>query len=387
MNFHSKMESDFTVSVGDALPASWPRAGETGPGRSSLIFQSREFVEAWRASFGRNGRFKPQFVTVERAGNPVMLLPLVIERRRGLKVLTFIDQGQADYNAPILFDVLGELTAEQMRGLWAQVLAHLPRVDVVRLDKLPGRVGARANPMVLLASGREAESSHGNRLDRSWEEVENALFSPKELKKKERALARQASVELLIADDPQTRSAVLDALIAQKQRRFEETFVPGFDANTDALAFLRAATEVFAGSGNLHLSALVVGGDIAAVQWGLMHGRTYYALVTGFAAGKWAGFSCSRLLTRRLLLWLHERGFTYFDQGFGDEPYKLQSADTDTPLHRLVAPVTVRGGIALATERLASRLRASRIWERLRPLKWVVLRALRRPRGVSGPGA
>lgn len=374
------------VTVHRDIPDVWPSAATPG-NEHCHIFQTREFVEAWMASFGLSPRLGAYFVVVRSAaGTPLMLLPLSLERRRGLSILSFIDQGQADYNAPILFEPAPEWTEGWVRSLWSQILALLPPVDVVVFEKMPATVGPLANPLYLLAEGPDTASSHGNQLQRPWAEVERHLNSPKELRKKERGLARIAAPEFVVADEPRQRAWLLERLIEQKQRRFEDTRVPGFGENPAALLFLQAATGIFAQSGNLMLSALMVGEEAAAIQWGLVQNKVFYALVTSFADGPLADFSCGRILNYRLIKWLHERDYAYFDQGFGDEAYKLLNTDTTTPLFRTETALTLAGSVSLATNGLRARIRSSELGSRLRPLKWLLLRSLRaKPVPLSAP--
>ena len=361
-----------TVAILREVPDSWPRAGEASGARLT-VFQSREFIEAWTGSFGATGAYEPYFVTIsEPGGRTIMLLPLVVERRHGIRVLSFMDQGQADYNAPILFEPGLDWTVATVEKLWRQILAALPPVDAVDFRKMPETVGGLRNPLRLLASGPEDAAAHGNVLSLPWAEVEKHLFGVKEVRRKERALARVADAQLVMAENLSQRSAFIDELVAQKQRRFVETKVPGFSEQPAALAFLRQATEIFAADNKLLLCALDVNGTIAAVQWGLIHDRTVYALVSSYRDGPLSQFSCGRLLDSRLIKVLHERGFAYFDQGYGDEAYKLRNTDTDVPLFRALLGLTRRGRVYLAAGRWRAGLRESRLGAQLRSAKWAL---------------
>lgn len=366
------------IEIRRELPASWPSA--SAPGEAiCYIFQTREFLEAWIASFGARRRYSQFYVEVQDdLGRLAMLLPLVIETRRGVRTLTFIDQGHADYNAPVVFPQAATDLAGSALQLWERIVSLLPAFDVVRLEKMPERILGVPNPLYGLAREANGQSCHGNDLTGALADIERVLRSPKELRSKQKALEKIAPVRFVIADDADTRGRVLEALIVQKQRRFEQTRVPGFAENPDALRFLRRATDAFAKSGNLFMCALMVGDEVAAVQWGLVQGRMLYALMTSFADGPWTKFSCGRILNYRLLQWLKAEGFTYFDQGFGDEIYKLQNSDTTVPLYRLVNGRTRLGLHYLRLQALGKRLQASPQWEALRQFKWVVLRGMRR---------
>jgi CelD/BcsL family acetyltransferase involved in cellulose biosynthesis len=367
----ASLDQSLTVTVVHTVPAAWPRAGDTAQAHCTA-FQSAEYLEAWLASFGATRRFNPCFVTVSAVGRPVLLLPLCIERRRGVRILSFIDQGQSDYNAPVLFDSTPDWSEVEVRAVWKHVLAALPPVDVVRLAKFPEMVGRRRNPLCLLTTWPEAASCHGNRLDQPWETVEAHLNSPREVRKKERALARVSPPRLLVAEGEEQRQLLLDQLIVQKQRRFVETKVPGFSEQPAALRFLKQATDRFAAAGHLLLVALMVGDNIAAIQWGVVHDKTFYALVTSYSDGPLAQYSCGRILNYRLIKLLHERGFAYFDQGYGDEAYKLRNADTTIALYCDEVALTARGRVFLFNDRIAKWARDSRLGTLVRSIRWTL---------------
>jgi CelD/BcsL family acetyltransferase involved in cellulose biosynthesis len=365
---------DFVILVHREMPAAWPALAGLGEA-SGYVFQAREFVVAWQASFGRQRRFTPLFVEVrDGQGTPLLLLALAIERRAGIRTLTFLDQGHADYNAPLLLPAGRPRLADFTLDFWRELLAALPPFDVARFDKMPEQLADLANPMFLLATGSNGASCHGTALARPWPEVEKTLQRPGKLRSKLKALGERGETRFLVAADAAERRRLLDRLIVQKQRRYEETHVPGFRENPDSLAFLREATEAFAASGALLLCGLLVGEEIVAVQWGLVQGPCYYALVTSFEGGDWQRFSCGRLLNYLLLRHLHEKGFAYCDQGVGDELYKLQNCDTTVPLARSVFARTSRGRLYLAQQQLMARLRGSAAGEQLRRLKWKLRR-------------
>jgi CelD/BcsL family acetyltransferase involved in cellulose biosynthesis len=357
------------LTILDAPGPEWPSAADLGPARCT-VFQTREFIEAWRSSFGTDTNLQPLFVRVEDGrGQLVALLPLCIRRHRAVRILSFLDQGQADYNAPVLFEAGSGDTLLFAPAFWRQLVAALPPFDVALFEKLPERVGDCPNPFLALGGAPAEASGHGNLLTRSWPEVEAVLPSPKELRSKLRGLEKLGKVELVIAQDGAMRRRLLDSLIAQKGRWFAEVGLPGFAGKPLSLAFLEGATENFAASGSLMLCGLLVGGEVTAVQWGLRQGTVFYGLLTSFEAGKWTKLSCGRVLNWLLLQRLHQDGFSYFDQGYGDEPYKLTSCDTTIPLITVEIGRTWRGRLSLQLRRLHHRLEEHPLWARLQRLR------------------
>jgi CelD/BcsL family acetyltransferase involved in cellulose biosynthesis len=308
----------------------------------------------------------------------VLRVPLTIQTKRGLKILSFADQSCADYNAPILYPTSIVWTAENATALWAAIEAAVPAVDKVLLEKMPAMVGDLVNPFFLLKAEANPESAHGSNLLRPWSEIEETQAQLKTLKRKARSLEKLGPVRFTIASDKASRDRIVTRLLEQKQRRFEDTFVPGFAETPASKRFFEIATEIFASTGDLHLAALEVGDEIIATSWTVSVGKTIYELMIGFESGEWAKHSGGRILNLKFLEWAKAQGYAYLDHGIGDEEWKTENCDTHVALGRLIAPRSAKGRRALAMDALKARVRSTALYEKLRPYKWVVKRALKR---------
>jgi CelD/BcsL family acetyltransferase involved in cellulose biosynthesis len=81
----------------------WPRSCDLG-NACAYVFQCADVVEAWIHSFGAARNTEALLVLIANwEGDPLMALPLGIETHSGLRVLSFLDAGVSDYNAPVLF--------------------------------------------------------------------------------------------------------------------------------------------------------------------------------------------------------------------------------------------------------------------------------------------
>lgn len=371
----------FAVRVHDdarALPAHWPRSGRTGEARCH-IFQTAEFLEVWAETFGRALKARTFFVEARDAdGALAMLVPFTIVRKPGARILSFVDGGAADYNAPILFETAWSWTPRNAAEAWSAIKTALPRFDVALFDKMPAEVGGILNPFHLLATADNPEACHATDLRKPWKEVEKGQVFYGKRMRRIASLQETTPVEMTIASDDASRGRILTALLEQKQRRFEETRVPGFDAQPEKRAFYERATDAMSKSGALHLSALSFGGDIVAAQWSLVHAGRYYALVGSFDGSVYGRYSPGKVLYMMLLKHLHERGVEIADLGVGDEAYKQDHCDMTIRLSVMTEAQTAAGRFYLARADAMRRLRDSRLWQKLRPLKWVVLRGLKR---------
>lgn len=378
--------STLRVRVADTLSAfpEWPRSGDGSA--NCHVFQCADILEVWLDTIGRARAVRPCFVRVsDAAGQTVMLLPLGIERIRGVRVLGFLDGTVVDYSQPVLFPPAAGLDAAAMARLWRDIRAALPGFDVAVLDKMPAEVGGQPNPLLHLGAARMPESGHAMSLPASSDALEKRIPAPKNHLRLLRQLNRETTVTHEVAATPEQASEFLEHMIENKRRKFEETRVPGFEV-PGKLAFYREATRRLLLEGPLHLSAIRVGTTVIASHWGLIKDDRFHFLMPAYSDGSWRKYAPGRMLNDSLIRWSQANGFAWGDFGIGDEAYKDEYCDVVIPLHVATIPVTLRGRLYVLASATLTRLRASRLWQRLRPYKWVMLRAVGRikPTGAGG---
>ena len=377
------MENTFLIEVRGSpgeLSPDWP-SGVPGQRGDAFLhaFQTRTFLGVWLESFGRTGRQSFHFVEVrDRAGRPLLLVPLRIIVAGGARLLQFIDHEAADYNAPVLFSSGHAWTRESANQLWQQIVAKLPPVDVVELTKMPGDVEGVDNPLFLLGSGAGELSCHATDLRRPWAEVDREVPRRTTLLRKIRGLERISPLGFHVAETAEEVRRVTEVMLRQKQRRFEETMVPGFDVDRDKFDFFDKGTARFHQQGMLKLFYLTSGDNtIVATIWGLTSEKRYYAIMLSFEGDEWTRHSPGSILFYKALEWLHRNGYEWMDLGIGDEPWKLESCRTTIPLGARREALTPRGRLHMARMKLTEAVRRTQAYQRLRPLKWVVLRKIR----------
>jgi CelD/BcsL family acetyltransferase involved in cellulose biosynthesis len=369
---------EFVLTVHRTMPADWPGINEMGEVRGH-VFQTREFISVWAETLGSGEHIDARFVDVaDHNGKTILRLPLAIETRGKIKILGFADQSSADYCAPLLYPTSIEWTRERSLALWATVEAALPPIDKVVLEKMPAMVGDCVNPLYRISGESNPESAHGSVLTRPWAEIEATQAQLKTIKRKARGLEKLGEVRFIVASDKAERDRLLTRLLEQKQRRFEDTRVPGFAESPQSKRFFEVATDVFAATGQFHLAALEVGGEIIATSWTVSVGKTIYELMIGFESGEWAKHSGGRILNLRFLEWAKTQGFTYLDHGIGDEDWKIENCDTHVALGRLIVARSAKGRRQMAKAAFVARVRDTAIYRKLRPYKWIVKRALKR---------
>ncbi|WP_140426970.1 GNAT family N-acetyltransferase [Ensifer aridi] len=382
------MRTNFRITIHERLEdlsPEWPVGGRPPAPRARFhAFQTATFLSAWLNSFGRSGRQSLQFIEVrDEASLPLIFIPLRILHRGGTRLLQFVDQDAADYNAPILFESHMIWSREVAEDLWRQIVEMLPPFDVVELIKMPAEVEGLINPLAYLGDRQSELSCHATDLRRSWNEIDREVPRRTTLLRKIRGLERVAPVGFHLAQTPDEVRKITDVMLRQKQRRFEETMVPGFDVDRDKHDFFREGTPLFHREEMLTLFYLTAGETIVATIWGLVADKRYYAIMLSFEGDEWTKHSPGSILFYKALKWLHDKGYEWMDLGIGNEPWKLESCRTMITLSERSEAVTGRGRFYLARLRANAQLRATKAYQKLRPLKWIVLRSLRGRRHMT----
>jgi CelD/BcsL family acetyltransferase involved in cellulose biosynthesis len=340
----------------------WPRSDSCGTAHC-YIFQCADFLEVWCETLGQARRIQSFFVGVfDRTGRPMLLLPLGIERQKGLRVLKFLDGGVCDYNVPIVFEPTRNWGRETLERLWRELIQVLPPFDIAMFDKMPADVGGLPNPLVKLRAIRSEQSGRLINVSGSWEEyIANHLPYRRKSGQQRRKLARVGAVGFTVAVAPEDGQRIVQVMMRQKSRRCVETGqadeleLPGYRQ------YYVAMTEHFTGKAPLLVTALEVDGTMIATSWSLIFNKRFLWMVTTFEGGEWRRFSAGRILLEHLLEWCFSHGMAIFDFGWGDESYKIGYSDQVVALYRLNIPVTLVGKAYQAG-------RNTKAWALVRPI-------------------
>ncbi|TPJ76687.1 GNAT family N-acetyltransferase [Mesorhizobium sp. B2-6-2] len=366
--------SSLVVSASDSwrdFAAMWPTMANRGSARA-FVFQTADFLNVWCDTIGPARGTRPLFIAVvDERGAPHALLPLGIEKRKfGLKVLSFLDGGVSDYNAPVLFPHVKDWRPSFVGKLWDAIARIAPPFDIAVVEKMPERVFDIDNPLTPLITARYPHSGYVMRLPSSVDEfVSERLPRAQDTRRKLRKLGERGTVAFRIASTSAERDEMLEAMMRQKSRRYiETTGVDGME-RPGYRAFLRQAALELAPRGYVHVSSLNLGGTVLAVHWGYKDDGRFYYMMPSFEAGEWVRFSPGRHLLNHLIEWAIDAGMKEFDQGLGNEDYKTEYCDAAIPLHQIEIPRTMRGQADLLVRRLKMSLRDTLVWHSLKGLR------------------
>src|SRR3954469_10609977 len=136
------------------LLADWRQAAAGwGAFDPSTPFQHPQWVGGWYGAFANTRGIVPLIAVITDAatGERTALLPLILRRQGGIRIVEFADLDLTDYNAPVLGPAAPR-DARSARLMWRDLRAALRKApaDLVRLRKLPADLGGRPNPLALL---------------------------------------------------------------------------------------------------------------------------------------------------------------------------------------------------------------------------------------------
>lgn len=367
-----------------AFSAIWPRTNSRA-GSRHYAFQCADVLEAWCDTIGKSRAIEPLFVALLRSdGEPLLLLPLGIERRSGLRILSFLDGGVSDFNAPVMFTGALEWDRTTFRHVWREVEQSLPAFDVALLTKMPGRVENWPNPLCGLRTSVNGQGSYSIRLPTDWgASAPRILPNIADSRRRQRQLGRLGAVSFAVAKNLDEASSVLAAMMTMKRRKFIQADGCDWFAVSPGYAdFYVTATHRLFRAGSVHLSALKVGDTIIAAHWGYVVGDRFYQLMPAFH-NEWGYYAPGRLLNEFLMEWSAKQGLATFDFGWGDEPYKATYANAHQHLYDAVRPATTKGramGWAMGMRRHAiDTIRETRLFGVLKNIR----RQLRKSRNSS----
>ena len=331
------LPDDIEITVFDSLEdakSSWLFLEDNG---DCYAFQSFAWLSAWYDAIGKQSDISICVVLVCRAdGQPLLLLPLGVEKRKIAKCLIWLGGALSDYQAPILSsDYSRSDVSGQFGALWTAIRGQLPDHDFVSFEKLPETINAQANPFVALRCHPPPSGAHFVRLDGDYDSFLKSKRSKKTLsteKRKQRNLMKFGEISFFITENSADIKHVVDTMLRQKSENYREMGVPDLFANERYRDFVTALSTRHIPDGFVHMSALMMDDEVLAAHWGLVYKRRLYYLLPSYERGPLTRYSPGNMLLWNLFDWCFENDIEICDFTVGDEPYKLQWRDAELSL-------------------------------------------------------
>ena len=344
---------------------------------SSTGFQSLNWLTVFYEELALTKRALPRLVVVteRNSGEVAMILPLVVKKKRSLRVARFADLGVSDYGAPILGPAL-LVKSRSIRRAWRAVRHALRDIDMIRLENMPGKIAGRLNPLISRA-GMSPSRYSGNALHIAGR-VEDYITG---LDAKDRDALARGVWRWLQEDNPRFARVTTPEDVAHAYATLEEQqeaqSSPGdtkykFDDPAFRQFYERLVidgTEVELG----YLFTLEAGGEIIAALFGIQHDGTFTVLRASDAGKPWSDVVPGSLICIEVMKYFVERGVRNFDFGRGDHPFMTELMGSDVPLYDLIVARDLAAVPRATFHRVKGRARRN---QRLRAF----FRRLNRPR-------
>ena len=362
------MSPDVKISCHAHFAAVSPEWATLARDGRATPFQTAPFLAAWYATLGARPDVTPAIVEVLRIsdGAPILLLPLVVERQGGLRVLTFADAGVADNNVPVIGPAYhGDKT---FKALWRQILAVLPPADLLRFEKQPMLVGDTQNPLLTIGAMHVSPlSAHPLTMADSFEDYSRSRTTKfrKEQERVWRVFTRHESARFDLVSEPGVANRIMHDMDRLQAARMKEL---GIDSLLERDGYIQLYHRLVEDSleRGVHLGALTANGEMVGALMGISDGRTVTFVRIAHAGGEWSTCSPGRLVIERMMMALHERGIRRFDFSIGDYGYKDNFNIGTEPLMDMALPLSWRSWPRIAMSRARAALRQSPLARRIR---------------------
>ena len=297
------------------LLADWKQAvAAWGVVDPSTPFQHPQWLERWYGAFSDAPGIVPLIAVISDAvtGERTALLPLILRRHEGIRIVEFAD------------------------------------------------LGGRPNPLAML---REAGpcALNGN-LIVIGEDFDAWRFTlerttRKELERSWRVFTRDPAAGFRLATDTDAALQILAATEVQQGARMQSLGL-AFMLNEERCAgFYRSLVRDGVAGGYAVASALTAGDEIVATLIGIRTGSRYVMIRISNAGGEWSKCSPGRLIIERTMAALHADGVREFDFSIGNYAYKRRFGITRTALADVSAVLSWRGLPYALRDRAARALR------------------------------
>ncbi|WP_055045687.1 GNAT family N-acetyltransferase [Devosia sp. A16] len=336
-----------------AIEPAWSALWRRGPG---LLFHTHAWVAAWwRTVPGRDGR-QLRIGLIWRGDELLAILPLAIQRRKGLRFLEWAANDCTDY-PDILLDP--RCPAAAVTRLWHEVVAA-GGFDLYFLNRL--RPHAKFRALLDAPDGLRLAANHRtetcSQVVGDW--TAGAQWFDQQSKKTRQNYRRGVKTleesgelvfRLLPPDAPV--APVLDRLAALKRQWLADSgrVSPLFDAGAPALP---ALVEVLAKAGALRIFVLECNGAIIAISLNFVDDDTLMAFLTSYDP-KFERGSPGMVLLMDYVQWSIDQGLKGVDFLCGEEPFKEKFATRSTRLASVMGPRTLKGRLAMLVDRLRQR--------------------------------
>lgn len=333
------------TEIGPAWTALWRKS-------DGLIFQTHDWIATWWATVPEKFRRELRIGLIWRGEDLLAIVPLAIQKRKGLRFLEWAANDCSDY-ADILLDARCPPAA--LNRLWKQ-LVSAGGFDLYFLNRLRPEALFRAvldapDGIKLLASHRQEICSQvaGEwTTGQQWFDAQNKK-TRQNYRRGRKALDESGNVvfRLLPLDEP---VAPVLARLAELKRKWLASSGRQSALYKEGSPALLALAQVLVKAGVLRVFVLECDGAVIAVSVNFVQRGTLMAFLTSYDPDFERG-SPGMVLLMDYVQWSIDQGLKMVDFLCGEEPFKQKFATQTVTLTSVMGARTPKGMVAMLVDR------------------------------------
>ncbi|MGN6310585.1 MAG: GNAT family N-acetyltransferase [Xanthobacteraceae bacterium] len=332
-----------------AAEQTWRRL--EGPGSVLTPYQRFDLLANWQNHVGTETGIEPIIAVARDAyREPLMLLPLGIQRDHGVGVASFLGDKHITFNMPICRrDFLATATRGDIDVVLDALRAPALSIDTLALARQPRHWHNLANPMALLPT--QAAVNGCPLMAIEVNAAPTALISNsfrRRLKSKEKKLQALPGYRYLKAETDADIARLLDAFFAIKPQRMALQKLPNVFADPGVESFIRGAchTKLADGGHAIEIHALVCDEEVIAIYAGVADGDRFSMMFNTYTLSAIAHFSPGLILMRYIVDHYAALKYSAIDLGIGSDEYKRLFCKNDEPIFDSFIGLNARGKMA-----------------------------------------
>jgi CelD/BcsL family acetyltransferase involved in cellulose biosynthesis len=311
-------------------------------------YQRFGMLSAWQSEVGVRENAEPFIVTAHDAdGRPLVLLPLVLRVRRGIRVASFMGGRHTTFNMALWDrDFAREATAADLADLLS-ALRTKPAADVLALTQQPQHWQDHLNPFAMLPRQPSVNDCPVMPMvpgDPPERRLSNSFR--RRLKGKERKL-QAPGYRYHVANTDADIERLLDWFFQVTPMRMAEQKLPDVFAEPGVADFIRKACRArFSGGRVIDIHSLECDDEVIAIFAGVADGHRFSMMFNTYTMSDRSRYSPGLILMRHIIDHYGERRYRALDLGIGSDDYKRLFCKDDEPVFDSFVALTLRGKIA-----------------------------------------
>ena len=288
-------------------------------------FQSFYWLKNWHLNLNSAANIKIFNVLVYQNERIIMLLPLCVEKKNGVKFLQWQGGDRSDYMGGLL-DANLSINKESFDYIWTKIKREIKLFDIVYFQRQPKKLLDKVNPFFTYLKNNEDYVTNSINLERDFNlYVEKNIKSKfiSDTKRRINGLKKIGNLNFQIIDNTQILEvkSTIEKILNEKILRLKK-FKLKNPFNSEAKKFYLNFDNRFFKNGYLHLSKLKISEVPISYHWGVVYKNRFYHLLPTITESEYNKYAPGRIHLQNLIQWSTLKNILKFDFTIGDEEYK-----------------------------------------------------------------